>query len=116
MTPMLMVSPSLEAVHVNMSGHMQHTGMKATKDILLVISTVHVVEPTQATTPMSLTLLAETFTVKHPLQQADDQEGLPGRTPCGMVLAVPVALEGSAVLLLAGSTRQSPPAPQTTLR
>ena len=101
MTPMLMVSPSLEAARVNMSGHMQHTIMK---DMLPIDTSVHVVEPTQATTPMYLTLLAETFTVKHPLQQ--DQTGLAGRTPCGTVLAVPVALEDNAVLLLAGSTRQ----------
>ena len=113
MAPMWMVSPSLEAAHVNMSGHMQHTGMK---DILLVINSVHVVELTQATTPMYLTSLVQTFSVKHPLQQTEDQKGLPGRTPCGTVLAVPVALEGNAVLLLAGSTRQCPPAPQTTLR
>ena len=113
MTPMLMVSPSLEAAHVNMFGHIQPIGMK---DILLVIDSVHVVEPTPVITPMYLTLLAENFIVKHPLQQREDQTGLPGRTPCGMVLAVPVALEGNAVLLLAGFTRQCPPAPQTTLR
>ena len=108
-----MVFPSHEAAHVNMSGLMQPTGMK---DVLLVDTSVHVVEPAQVTTPMFLTLLAGTFTVKLPLQQVEDQEGLPGRTPCGMVLAVPVALEGNAVLRLAGSTRQCPPAPQTTLR
>ena len=110
MTPMLMVSPSLEAAHVNMSGHMQHTGMKE------CLVTVHVVAPTQVTTHVFPVLLAETFIVRHPLQHALDQKRLLGRTPCGMVLAVPVALEGSAVLLLAGSTRQCPPAPQTTLR
>ena len=105
-----MASPSLKATHVNMSGHMQRTGTK--EDAL----PVHVVEPTQVTTPMSLTLLAETFIVKEPLQEAVDLRGLCGRAPCGTVLAVPVALEGSVVLLLAGSTRQCTPAPQTTLR
>ena len=74
MTPMLMVSPSLEVYSpcVNMSGHIQHTGMM---DILLVSNSVHVVEPTQVTTPMYLTLLGETFTVKQPLQQREEQEG-----------------------------------------
>ena len=68
-----MVSPSLEAAHVNMSGHMQHTIMK---DILPIDTSVHVVESTQATTPMYLTLLAETFTVKHPLQKQRIKDSL----------------------------------------
>ena len=107
-----MVSPLLEATHVNTSGYMQHTIMK---DILLLYSSVRVVEPTQVTTPMCLALLEEIFIVKQLLQQVL-LTGLLGRTLCGTVLAVHVALKDAAVLRLAGSTRQCPSAPQTTLR
>ena len=92
-----------------MSGHMQHIGLKETL-------TVHVVEPMQVTTHLSLTLLAETFIVKVPMQLALNLTGQLGKTLCGTVLAVHVELKDAAVLLLAGSTSQCPPAPQTTLR
>ena len=104
-----MVSLSREAIHVNMSGHMQHIGLKDTV-------TVYVNKMTQMTTQIFLTLLEETIIVKQPLQQALNLTELDGSTPCGTVLAVHVAMKDAAVLLLAGSTRLCPPAPQTTLR